>query len=112
MRRVKALGIGIVLILLICLGYLAWFFVDRFWALKRAPQGWRQIQPGMKTDEVVALLGYAPSRSRATFGPNALGQFRTNESWNYAFGQTGQAVYSGRYVVTFTNGTVDRVEIR
>jgi hypothetical protein len=112
MSHIKTLGLCVVGVLVICLGFLAWFLIDRVCAARRAPEGWKQVRVGMNVQEVAALLGYPPTTSTMTFGPNALGQFRTNEQWYYAFGKTGQAVYSGRYVVTFTNGFCKSTEIR
>src|SRR5262245_21842074 len=107
MRFQKAIRICIVAILLCGFGWVAWLFIDHARAANRAPDGWRQLRVGMSTQDVAALLGYPHTRSIMTFGPNPFGRvFPPREDWYYAFGATGQAMYHGRYVVTFTTGTV------
>jgi hypothetical protein len=117
MLRDKIGIVTIVLVLLLAVVYPGWILVsDRLSvarATKRAPVEWTRIHTGMSTQDVVALLGQPPVRDILTFGPNAFGRvFPPEEQWHYAFGETGQAVYSGRYVLVVTNGHVASAEIR
>ena len=110
MLRMRAVRIGIFVVLLLGLGCLGWSLLDRARAEKRAPAGWRQLRVGMSTQEVVVLLGF-PSTSSSS-APSVFGRVRPREEWYYSFGATGQDIYRGRYVVTFTTGTVVSVQIR
>ena len=84
----------------------------------KAPAGWLQARAGMTRQEVISLLGEPPvvhsffaTSPPAASAAAAMPPF-PRERWHYAFGETGPRLYQGRYLIDFTNGTVERTSIK
>lgn len=86
--------------------------VKRHQLEKTAPENWRRVRAGMRSDEVRALLGAPDSSSIFVTSGGTLTSISISEEWRFVFGGPVTRSGEGRFVVTFVTGRVDRVRVR